>query len=123
MLPLLLGIAACGSESSPDAADEPSSASTPTPSAVTSEAAAVPDGAPACADVWSTDATLPRGYDGCVDSDGTYVPRDALGCSSGQVLVQYDDTFFAVVGGTVRRGSSPLADDRDYRAAVRSCRA
>ncbi|GAB2444605.1 hypothetical protein GCM10027062_25740 [Nocardioides hungaricus] len=78
---------------------------------------------PACDTVWQADQALPRAYRGCVDASGALVPRDVLGCSSGQRLVSYGDRYYAVLGGTIREGSSPLADDPEYRAAVRSCRA
>jgi hypothetical protein len=121
---LLLAATACGGEDpvDPQAGESPSTpASTPAPSR-TPEPSVPPD-APECAELWNEGGPLPRGYRGCVDRSGTYVPRDGLSCSSGQVLVQYRDTYYAVVGGTIHRAPTALADDQDYRSAVRSCRA
>ena len=111
----------CGSSgsSTPDATGTDAS-KTPDAS-VTAESPAA-DG-PACETVWQVDETLPRTYRGCVDSTGTLVPRDALGCSSGQRLVMHDDRFWAVLGGTIHEASTTLADDPDFRTDVRSCRA
>lgn len=111
----------CGGSGStaPDAAGTDASK---TPDAPTTSASSAADG-PACETVWQVDETLPRTYRGCVDSTGALVPRDALGCSSGQRLVMHGDRFWAVLGGTIHEASPPLADDPDFRTAVRSCRA
>lgn len=111
----------CGSSgsSAPDAAGTDPTGS-PAPSI--SESSAPADG-PACDSVWQEGATLPRSYRGCVDGSGTLVPRDALGCSSGQRMVSHADRYYAVLGGTIHEATTPLAEDREYRAAVRSCRA
>lgn len=111
----------CGSSgsSTPDAAGTEAS---PTPDAPSTSESPAADG-PACETVWQVDQTLPRTYRGCVDSTGTLVPRDALGCSSGQRLVMHDDRFWAVLGGTIHEASTTLADDPDFRTDVRSCRA
>lgn len=115
----------CGSSgsSTPDAAGTDSSSTPDTPVTSDSTPGSTPADGPACETVWRVDETLPRTYRGCVDSTGTVVPRDALGCSSGQRLVRHDDRFWAVLGGTIHEASSTLADDPDYRTAVRSCRA
>ncbi len=112
---LLLG---CGSEvAAPDAASSSASNS------ASANASSSPQGndAPACSEVWVADADLPRRYDGCVE-DGAFIAKDTLGCSSGQRLIRYDDHFYAVAGGLVRRTESTLEDDRAYREAVAICR-
>lgn len=115
---LALGaLGACGSEEQPEVATDPSS----TGSAPT-ESSSVPADAPGCAEVWQEGARLPRGYRGCVDA-GEFVDRDAVSCSSGQRLVRHADRYYGVLGGTVHEVAGPLADDRDYRAALRSCTA
>jgi hypothetical protein len=111
----------CGSSGS-SAEDAPGTDPTGTPEPTASESSAAADG-PGCDTVWHEGATLPRDYRGCVDSGGTLVPRDPLACSSGQRLMRHDDRFWAVPGGTIHESSTSLADDPDYRAAVRSCRA
>lgn len=126
LLALLAGLAGCGGDDTTPGADDPAAAesttSTPSESATTSESTAPAD-SPACDEVWTKGAKLPRGYRGCTDKTGTYVKRDTLGCSSGQRMVTYADRFYGVLGGTVRVADGSLDDDRDYRDAVRSCRA
>ena len=86
-------------------------------------ASPTPVDGPDCASVWQEGATLPKSYRGCVDEAGALVERDTLGCSSGQRMVSHADRYWAVLGGTIHEATGPLADDPDYRAAVRSCRA
>lgn len=83
----------------------------------------VPADAPDCQDVWAEGNTLPRFYQGCVDDAGAFVERDAVGCSSGQRLAVFDDTFWGVLGGTIYAAQGSLDDDREYRAATRRCAA
>lgn len=113
------GTTEASSDPSPSAERSPASSSSPSEPA--SPAAAVPDGTPACAEVWRPGGTVPRGYRGC-ERDGALVPEDALGCSSGQRIVRFDDRFWAVPGGPVQQAAGPLADDPDHLADVRSCR-
>ena len=116
-------LAGCGSEASEPAAAPSSAAASDSASASTSPGpsdAAASD-APACSEVWVADADLPRRYDGCVEG-GELVAKDTLGCSSGQGLIRYDDHYYAVAGGLVRRTESTLDDDRAYREAVAICR-
>lgn len=117
------GMTACGgqTEDAADDANRAASSSSPSDPAGTSESA--PPGSPACADVWAEGAPLPRSYQGCTEETGGYVKRDVLGCSSGQRMVSYGDLYYGVLGGTIHEASTPLDRDRDYRAAVRSCRA
>ncbi len=138
----LLGLAlltGCGSESddAENASDDTSSSTptesgtetsqptsepsqTPTSAPPTSEA--VPPGTPACADVWTAGAVLPRTYSGCADGE-TYVPADKLGCSSGQRLVRYADRFYAIAGSDISEADGPLMKDKDYGSAAARCRA
>lgn len=140
-LGLGLAVSACGSDDGGDesasptqATDSTSTSTPPTESTDPSEPAPTepsetggsedqpPADAPPCADVWQEGNTLQRSYAGCV-TDGEYVERDVLGCSSGQRLVRFDETYYGVLGGTVRQAATtPLADDADYREAVSSCR-
>lgn len=120
LLVALGGLAGCGEDSDAPAASEPSSSGSSSTSA--SESASGPADAPACDEIWTEGATIPRGYRGCTDESG-YVERDALGCSSGQRMVTYSDRFYGVLGGTVRTSAGSLEDDREYIKAVRSCRA
>ncbi len=125
-LPLLALCAfGCGTSgpAGSDAAGTDTSSTPESPSATGSATESATADGPACETVWQVDATLPRTYRGCVDGSGALVPRDGLGCSSGQRLVMHDDRFWAVLGGTIHEASTTLADDPDFRAAVRSCRA
>ncbi len=121
-----LGLTACGAETTvadPAAGSESTSSSpapSPTPSASPSQSEPVPDG-PSCAKVWREGARLPRFYSGCVQ-DGQWIKRDSVGCSSGQRLAFYADSYYAVLGGEINHGKSPLRRDPGYRTAVQTCR-
>lgn len=120
----LVALCALGCGSGGSTADDPATTDSATPEPTPSSSTSATADGPACETVWQDGAKLPRSYDGCVDDAGALVPRDALGCSSGQRMVTYADRFYGVLGGTIHEAaSSPLADDPDYRAAVRSCRA
>jgi len=135
LLPLALALAACGGDSDstatdPDASDSSTATDTASPTEATetsepSETASettppTPDW-PACGDVWVADARLALGYKGCLEGD-TAVKADNLSCSSGQRIVRYDDSFFAVAGGTIYETSGPLEKDKVYLQKVRTCR-
>jgi hypothetical protein len=132
LIPLALSLAACGGDSDstatdPDASDSSTATDTasPTETAEPSETASestppTPDW-PACGDVWVADARLALGYKGCLEGD-TAVKADNLSCSSGQRIVRYDDSFFAVAGGTIYETSGPLDKDKVYLQKVRTCR-
>ncbi len=140
-LALSLALVGCGSDTGTDgsptdaeaststlpspvpASDTPSESSTPTPDpGATTQPP--PGDAPDCAEVWKQGAKIPRSYLGCVDTDGAYVERDTLDCSSGQRLARFDDTYYGVLGGSViLADTTPLSDDPAYRRVVRGCRA
>lgn len=131
---LVVGVAAgCGSDGGSDVATDGSS--TPTASASPSDDATVDatpsptegDGAapaswPACADVWSEGASLPKPYPGC-SLDGVAVPADSLHCSMGAVLVTYDDRFWGVPGHAISRAAGGLQQDADFRRTRATCTA
>lgn len=102
----LLLLAGCG--------DDSSDAST-APAAESSSSAAGPD----CSQIWSGE-TLPKDYEGCV-RDGELVEADAQMCASEQVLVTYDDRYYAVLGGPINDMGGPLSESQQYRKAARSC--
>ena len=83
---------------------------------------AAPADAPACGAVWRDGVRLARDYEGCM-AGTRFVTVDQEPCSFGQRLVRFGDHFYAVRGGPVNRTSAPLAQDRDYRGAIASCRA
>ena len=135
-------VAGCGSDdattgTTPGTASDPSSTApaspSPTPSPTSSPAAtpseppaptspAVPAGTPGCAEVWVAGGRLPRVYRGCAEGE-VLVAADRLGCSSGQALIRYADRYWAVAGGLVREGRTPLLEDPAYLESVESCRA
>ncbi len=121
---LLGALGACGGgdDEATDPAGSPSASPAPEDAGPSSAAPEAPAGTPACSDVWSEGATIPRSYAGCVQ-DGALVEREVLSCSSGQRLMTFADRFYGVAGGEVRVSEQALEDDRDYRASVRSCRA
>ena len=135
LLPLALSLAACGGDSDstatdPDASDSSTATDTASPAEATETAEAsetpsettppTPDW-PACGDVWVADAQLALGYKGCLEGD-TAVKADNLSCSSGQRIVRYDDSFFAVAGGSIYETSGPLEKDKVYLQKIRTCR-
>lgn len=83
----------------------------------------VPRDAPGCQEIWAEGSSIPRTYQGCLDDTGAYLERDAVGCSSGQRLVVFDDRYWGVLGGTVYEASGSLDKDGDYRATTRRCAA
>ncbi len=123
----LTALSGCGDAT--DEAQEPASDPSSTSSPESSEpeesepSTEIPANAPQCLDVWADGSPLPRTYRGCVDDAGAYVERDAVGCSSGQRLVIFDDAYWGVLGGTVNEAQESLDSDRDYRAATRRCAA
>lgn len=111
-----------GSSPSPAGSSSPSSPATESPPESPSESASTPPpSGPACGKVWRGGATLPGSYRGCVEGE-QYVERDALGCSSGQRIIRYDEHFYAVPGGRIHETESVLDKDPGYRDAVASCR-
>ncbi len=66
--------------------------------------------------------SFPFAYKGCLDGDQA-VEADNLSCSSGQRIVRYDDSFYAVAGGKIHQASGPLEKDKEYLKLVRVCRA
>jgi hypothetical protein len=81
-------------------------------------ASAAPSG-PDCTEIWSGE-TLPKKYDGCV-RDSELVEPEKRSCSSGQVIITYDDRYYAVPGGPVNDVGQPLEDSEQYRKAIRHC--
>ena len=128
LLPLAL-LSACGGDSGSEAADpggsDATSEATPSPTKPTAEATDSPPTTPAwpaCGETWVDDAKLPGAYKGCLEGDQS-VEADNLSCSSGQRIVRYADTFYAVAGGTIKKVSSPLDKDKEYLKSIRVCRA
>ncbi len=99
-------LAACGDSS--DGADD-ASESTPTQ----------PEAAE-CAEVWRAGEELPHDYRGCTEGDEMVQADDRL-CSSGQELVRYSTTHYAVRGGPIQEVED-LDADREFQRILRDCR-
>lgn len=116
---LLLAVS-CGDDngsSADDPADDTSTSQEPGTTEESSEPPA-PD-LPACADVWVTGATLPRGYRGC-DQDGETIKADKHPCSYGSTIVEFADRFYAVRGKQINEVPS-LTESDQYRRALTAC--
>ena len=118
---LLAGCGSDDSDGSDGTADDPVS-DTPSASspASTDTAAAVPP-LPACADVWRAEAVLPDPYEGCLEGDRA-MPAASFECSSGQLIVTYDDTYWAVAGGKIQQAKGALLKDPNYKKQFTACR-
>lgn len=104
----------------PTAPETPNEPADPTPSP---SVPAVPADAPVCADVWQAGARLARTYAGC-ESEGAYVERDVVECSSGQRIVRFDDAYYSALGGTIQEAATtPLTEDETYLDVMDACRA
>ena len=117
-------LAGCGSDDSGNAAEDPGSdSSTPaTPSTpISSDTAPAGPPLPACGDIWKVGATLPESYIGC-DQGGTQMPAETFECSSGQILVTYGDTYWAVLEGKVQQAKGPLLRDPAFVEDQTVCR-
>jgi uncharacterized protein YcfL len=112
-----LTLAGCGSSSSTTASD--GSSSTAASSGPTSSAPA--STLPACTAVWVTGSKLPRAYAGCHTAAGD-VRAHKIGCSSGQTIVIYTQSYYAVLGGSIHHAANILKD-QGYLHSIRSCRA
>jgi hypothetical protein len=64
---------------------------------------------------------LPLAYAGCHDTTGD-VKAHKIGCSSGQTIVIYTKSYYAVLGGSIHQTANILKD-QGYLHSIRSCRA
>ncbi len=110
---LAIALVGCGGS-------DPETAEDTTTTEQTSDAAdAGGSGQPDCDEIWVDGQQLPQRYAGCLEGEET-VKAEKQRCSSGQVLVTYDDRFYAVLGGPVNE-TDGLSDNKDYRQAESSC--
>ncbi len=108
-----LALAGCGNASSSTATDGTSSA----PPSSGAPASSLPD----CTAVWVEGKTLPAAYAGCHGTAGD-VKAHKIGCSSGQTIVIYTQSYYAVLGGSIHQTANILKD-QGYLHSIRSCRA
>jgi len=111
------GLAGCGEEDAAPAAEPTAAASTSTSPSASTKAAPEPED---CQDVWGG-RKLPRSYPGCL-RNGELVKAAKLFCSSGQVIVTFDDRYYAVPGGPVNDVGT-LKKSKQFQQASRSCSA
>ncbi|MEQ6903557.1 hypothetical protein [Nocardioides sp. YIM 152588] len=107
----VLLLAACGENS----ATEPAGSADSSPSATSAE------GWPSCAEIWQEGGSVPSPYKGCFDEESGDVRADRQKCSSGQVLVTFDNAYYGVEGGPVNPRPDGLDNDKDYQQAKRAC--
>ena len=73
---------------------------------------------PACAELWTDGGTLPEDYRGCTDENDEVTAPVTLTCADGDVLVTYDDRFFAAPGGEI---TEVAVDSAAYERAFKAC--
>ena len=124
---LVLVLAGCGDDTEtgtdPTTSDTTSDAPTSDASSDTSSEAptdSVDPDLPDCTDVWQAGEAVPKRYQGCV-ADGAVVKAERQRCSSGQVLVTFEDAYYGVEGGPVNEESGGLDSSDSYRDARRAC--
>ncbi len=78
---------------------------------------------PECADVWVEGGRVPRSYQSCYDSDrDTVNALTSFSCADGTQLVSFREDLWAGGDGPIAQKRTPaLADDPDYRQALRRC--
>lgn len=104
---LLAALTACGSSNSDDKAGTSTNSGS---------------GSPKCADVWVAGKTLPGGYDGCMNDDGSIEAFVTSDCEDGGELGSYDDRFWVrLPGGKITAVQGEMADDPAYKAAYDAC--
>lgn len=114
---ILLAIAGCTSDDSPN---RDGSDPTATPSTSSSSTAAQPAG-PDCADIWQAGETLPTNYTECV-AGGVVGDQDVTECKDGTSLIAFANTFYAVTGGEIRKPDvAPMQDTEEYGNAFSAC--
>jgi len=70
---------------------------------------------PACHQIWVKGRTLPKDYQGCVDSDGVLQVSEVKQCpSSDGALTTYHQDYFALLGQKIDRGVDSTAYQQTY---------
>lgn len=79
-------------------------------------------GTPKCADIWIAGKTLPAGYDGCLNKDGSIEAFVTSDCKDGGSLGSYDDRFWIrLPGGKITAVHGDMSDDPAYKAGFDAC--
>jgi len=118
----LVLLAGCGNAGTPAANAKPKS---PTPAAsssspATPSTAPKPKPLPRCSDIWVADKRLPGGYHGCAPA-GPLPNADQYYCESGQVLVTFQNHFFAARTGRIFHSDDVRHDSR-WHQKLTTCR-
>ena len=75
------------------------------------------DDLPECSEVWIDGESLDSEYSGCL-VDGQPSLPSFIPCESGDQFVDYEEAYFAVVGGEITEAST---DSAEYAAAFEEC--
>lgn len=78
-------------------------------------------GMPACADVWVEGETLPEGYGGCSNDDGSIAGSSYEECTDGSRIFTHDSRFFTRGDGTIVDGGDNLLDHPEFEKLSAAC--
>ena len=107
-----LVVAACGADTG---RSDDSSASEPSASSTSSEAAGLPE----CSEVWVDGQDLPLDYEACSE-DGRAVKPVSRMCGFGRPMVEHDGRFYAMPGNRIN-DMGDLSTSKQYKQAKRAC--
>jgi hypothetical protein len=113
-------LGACGNEADDDRATDSSSETsgeTPSASATSTEAGALPE----CADVWIDGQVLPKDYTACT-SDGETIKPVRKKCGYGATFFEQDGRFFAMKGNAITDAGDLETSDQ-YQQLLTTCQA
>lgn len=110
LLLLIIGLTACGENTSGESDGSKSS-----------DDESTSQSAETCEDIWTAGETLPEDYAGCADAAGATQTPEKRRCSSEQFVYTYDDRFYAVPGAKINEADGSLKQDKAFRAAMRRC--
>ena len=117
-------LAGCGDTSEPTTAKTTTTASpTPTLTPAASSSATptpAPKPLPRCSSVWVADKRLPGGYHGCSPA-GAWKASDRYYCESGQVLVTFQNHFYAARTGRIFHDDD-VRHDATFHHKLDTCR-
>lgn len=123
---LVVGLfAGCGADDETGPADASGTSASSHPETEPEGSAATTEATdPTCASVWSAGERLPRPYRGCFDeARDEWVPAEVWHCSTGQRIVTFGDSFYAVRGESIVETSTSLQDDAEFAEMMAVCTA
>lgn len=113
-------LAGCGDASTPAAEKKPSPVATTTAPAATSPTPKPVKPMPRCGKVWVAGKRLPGGYRGCAPA-GVLPAVDRYYCESGQVLVTFQNHYYAAKTGKIFY-SDDVRHDSSWHRKLTTCR-